>query len=144
MARSLRTGTTKVLGVIVIDVANHFHSKLSRALEDRAPEHGYRVMICSSDEKDFLLEEWVDELVDNRVASYNATSLLLKEEYRKIAVIAFEPVLDTMKQRIEGYKRAIVENGLKVDKKNIRTISYEKIGEQVDAHVTDLVLTCPF
>ena len=185
LARSLRTGTTKVLGVIVIDVANHFHSKLSRAIEDRASEHGYRVMICSSDEKDVLLEEWVDEMLDNRVAgliiaptmyarskilelkkmkfpfvlvdryfpdietdfvvidnmsaSFNATSLLLKEKYRGIAVIAFEPVLDTMKQRIEGYKRAIVESGLKVDKNYIRTISYEKIGEQVNAHVTDLV-----
>ena len=185
LARSLRTGSTNVLGVIVIDIANPFHSKLSRAIENCAAEHGYRVMICSSDEKDTLLAEWVDELVGNKVegliiaptvharpkilelkkdgypfvlvdrhfpdintdfvgidnlkASYDATSLFLREGYRNIAVIAFEPLLDVMHQRILGYQRAIMESGLDLNENYIRTISYKDIREQVEKHVTDLV-----
>lgn len=67
LARSLRTGHTKMIGVIVLDLANKFHSRLSRSIEDCAAEHGYRVMVCSSDEKDNKLAELVDELVNNRV-----------------------------------------------------------------------------
>lgn len=67
LARGLRTGSTKIIGVIVLDLANKFHSRLSRSIEDCAAAHGYRVMVCSSDEKDTKLAEWVDELVNNRV-----------------------------------------------------------------------------
>lgn len=185
LAQSLRTGSTNVLGVIVIDVANHFHSKLSRAIEDSAARHGYRVMICSSDEKDTLLAEWVDELVDNKVegliitptvrarpkllelqeagypfvlvdrnfpnitadyvgidnakASYDATDIMLKEGYREIGIVAFEPHLDVIKQRIEGYKNALQDNGISVKKSHIRTISYQDIQMQVKQEVTALV-----
>ena len=185
LARSLRTGSTKVLGVIVIDVANHFHSKLSRAIENCAARHGYRVMICSSDENDTLLAEWVDELVDNKVegliiaptvyarpkllelqksnypfvlvdrhfpnidtdfvgidnalASYNATKMMIDEGYREIGIIAFEPNLDVIRQRIEGYKNAISDSGFVVNENNIKTIGYHNIQEQVREHVATLV-----
>jgi len=187
LARSLRTGNTNVLGVIVIDVANHFHSRLSRAIENCAARHGYRVMICSSDEKDTLLAEWVDELVDNRVegliitptvhalpkllelqksiypfvlvdrnfpnietdfvgidnakASFDATMRMINEGYREIGVVAFEPHLDVIKQRIEGYKTALLQSDLEINEEYIRTISYHDIHEQVKYHVTHLVKT---
>ena len=67
LARGLRTGSTKIIGVIVLDLANKFHSRLSRSIEDCAAAHGYRVMVCSSDEKDTKLAELVDELIYNRV-----------------------------------------------------------------------------
>lgn len=185
LARSLRTGSTKVIGVIVIDIANHFYSRLSRSIENCAAEHGYRVMICSSDEKDTLLAEWVDELVDNKVegliiaptvharsklmelknsgypfvlvdrhfpdimtdfvgidnhkASYNATRLLIEQGYRDVAVVCFEPLLDVMQQRIEGYKSAVKDSGLKVKEENIRTVSYKDTTEQVRENITSLV-----
>jgi LacI family transcriptional regulator len=185
LARSLRTGSTYVLGVIVIDVANHFHSKLSRAIEDCAAKHGYRVMICSSDENDTLLNEWVDELVDNKVegliitptvyarpklmelqkigypfvlvdrkfsnietdyvgidnakASFDATRMMIERGYDKIGIVAFEPHLDIIINRIEGYKQAVLQHGLGLNEDFIRTIGYSNIQEQVRIHVTQLV-----
>ncbi len=185
LARSLRTGNTNVIGVIVIDIANHFHSKLSRSIENCAAEHGYRVMICSSDENDTLLTEWVDELVENKVegliitptvharpkllelkkasypfvlvdrnfsdfetdfvgidnlnASYDAVSLFIKEGYRNIGVIGFEPLLEVMQQRIGGYKKALLENGMEINPDFIRLISYSNINEDVRHQVTELV-----
>lgn len=185
LARSLRTGNTNVLGVIVLDIANNFHSKLSRSIENRAAEHGYRVMICSSDENDIRMAEWVDELVENNVegliitptlharskllelkkadypfvlvdrhfldfetdfvgidnlkASFDAINLLIGEGYRDIGIIAFEPLLDVMKQRIEGYKMAHLKNGKQIKLNLIRTISYKNIKEDVRKHVTELV-----
>ena len=68
LAQSLRTGHSNVLGVIIIDIANNFHARLSRSIENCAAEQGYRVMICSSDENDLRMAEWVDELIENRVA----------------------------------------------------------------------------
>ena len=185
LARSLRTGSTNVLGVIVIDIANNFHSKLSRSIENRAAEKGYRVMICSSDENDIRMAEWVDELVENNVeglimtptvharsklielkeanypfvlvdrhfldfetdfvgidnlkASFDAVNLLIREGYRDIGIIAFEPLLDVSQQRIEGYKMAHLENGKDIDKNLIRTVSYKNTKEEVRKHVTELV-----
>lgn len=185
LARSLRTGNTNILGVIVIDIANNFHSRLSRSIENCAAEHGYRVMICSSDENDVRMAELVDELIENRVqgiiitptvharakllelkiddypfvlidrhfpdfetdfvgidnfkASSEAINLLIGEGYRDIGIIAFEPLLDVAQQRIDGYKMALLDNGMELDLNLIRTIPYKNIKEEVRKHVTELV-----
>lgn len=48
LARSLRTNRSFVIAVLIPDVANPFFAELLRAVEDRALEAGYAVMICSS------------------------------------------------------------------------------------------------
>jgi LacI family transcriptional regulator len=185
LARSLRTGNTNVLGVIVIDIANNFHSRLSRSIENRAAELGYRVMICSSDENDTKMAEWVDELISNNVegiiitptvharsklielknadypfvlvdrhfadfetdfvgidnfkASFDAVDLFIKEGYRDIGIVAFEPLLSVAQQRVEGYKQAILHNGMQINPNLIKTISYSNIQAEVRKNVANLV-----
>lgn len=186
LARSLRTGSTKVLGVIVLDLANKFHAKLSRAIEDCAAEHGFRVMVCSSDETDTKFAEWVDELVDYKVegiiiaptvfakkkilelkrskypfvlvdrtfsgietdfvgidnfkASYDAISHMIAKGYRKMGIIAFQPDMVNMKERISGYRQALKDNNIRIDNRLVKTISYDHIEEQVIKHTHDLVV----
>lgn len=185
LAQSLRSGSTRVIGVVVLDLANTFHSQLSRAIEDSASEFGYRVMICSSDEQDDKLEELVDELVDNRVAgliisptengrekilelkksnfpfilvdrsfnrittdyvgtngfkaSYDAVNYMLGCGYRKAGFVGFQSNLTHVMERMEGYKSALRDHGIRASSRLIRTISYEQIEEQVEQHVRELV-----
>lgn len=50
VARGLRTGKSNILGMVVADISNPFYSKIVRAVEDKAAQHGYHLMVCSSDE----------------------------------------------------------------------------------------------
>lgn len=50
MARGLRTGRSKIIGLIVADIANPFYSRIARSIEDIASRSGYHLMVCSSDE----------------------------------------------------------------------------------------------
>ena len=52
LARSLRTGRTKILVVMVEDISNHFFSRIARYIEDIAYEKGYRVLFCSNENED--------------------------------------------------------------------------------------------
>ncbi len=50
LARSLKTGKTYTIGLLVSDISNHYYSKLARGVEDAANKSGYNVVFCSSDE----------------------------------------------------------------------------------------------
>jgi LacI family transcriptional regulator len=50
LAQGFRTGKTHTLGLIVSDIANRFYSRIARKIEDLAWQHGYTVVICSTDE----------------------------------------------------------------------------------------------
>lgn len=48
VARSLRTGKTNTVGVIVTDISNEFFGKLSYCIQERAKKFGYLVLIANS------------------------------------------------------------------------------------------------
>lgn len=70
-ARSLRTGKTKTLGLIVADISNPFFAKMARHIENIAAKHGYQVMFGSSDESkdkfqklvELFFEKYVDGMI---------------------------------------------------------------------------------
>lgn len=49
-ARSLRTDSTKAIGLVVSDVANPFFAELAGRIERIAAAQGYSTMLCNSDE----------------------------------------------------------------------------------------------
>lgn len=49
-ARQLRAGTSRAVGVIVLDLANPFFTEVARGIEDRLADDGYLLILCSSDE----------------------------------------------------------------------------------------------
>jgi len=49
LARSLRSGETRTIGLIIPDCANPFFAEVARGIEDAAFEHGYNVVLCNSD-----------------------------------------------------------------------------------------------
>lgn len=50
IARSLRMGSTKTIGLVVADISNPFFGHLARIVEDEAIKLGYTVIFGSSDE----------------------------------------------------------------------------------------------
>ena len=60
IAKSLKSGRTNTIGLIVADISNPFFSNIARIIEDEARKKGYVVIIGSSDEsaeksKDLLM-----------------------------------------------------------------------------------------
>ncbi len=49
IAVSLRIGRSKIIGLIVEDIANPFFSALARTIEDEALKLGYRIVYCSTE-----------------------------------------------------------------------------------------------
>ncbi len=50
VARSLRSQTSSVIGLIISDIQNSFFNPVVRAIEDVALENGFAVFLCNSDE----------------------------------------------------------------------------------------------
>jgi LacI family transcriptional regulator len=51
IAKGLKMGKTKTIGLIVADISNPFFSTIARIIEDEAKKHGYVVIFGSSDER---------------------------------------------------------------------------------------------
>ncbi len=49
LARSLASGLTKVISLIVPDIVNSFFALVARGVEDMAYNHGYSLIICNTD-----------------------------------------------------------------------------------------------
>jgi LacI family transcriptional regulator len=50
-ARSLRKGSSNLLGLIVADITNPFFTELVHVVEEAASSQGYSVLLCNSDEQ---------------------------------------------------------------------------------------------
>ncbi|MBN1819608.1 MAG: LacI family DNA-binding transcriptional regulator [Prolixibacteraceae bacterium] len=70
IARSLRQGWTKTIGLIVADIANPFFGTMVRVIEDEANKFGYNVLFGSSDEDSEKLGALIDTLCNRQVDGF--------------------------------------------------------------------------
>ena len=66
-ARSLRSGRSRTIGVIVSDISNPFFADIARRIEDNAYKYNYTVFFGSSDENTSKLENLIDVMVNKGV-----------------------------------------------------------------------------
>lgn len=67
LAKSLRSGRTHTIGLIVADISNPFFSALARIIEDEAARHGYVVMFGSNDENLSKSANLIDVFVNRQM-----------------------------------------------------------------------------
>lgn len=67
LARGLRKGETKTIGLIVPDSSNLFFAELARFIEDAGYEHGYSVILCNSDNKPTKESNYIEVLISKQV-----------------------------------------------------------------------------
>lgn len=96
VARSLRTGFTKTLGLIVADISNPFFAKLARSTENFAAKKGYQVMFGSSDESAEKFKKLVDLFIDKNVDGLlvappqDAEEVLMQLVQRRIPTVSID------------------------------------------------------
>lgn len=184
VAASIRPGgTSRVLGMIIGDLANPYYSVLARAVETAARDHGYLLITASSEEDgarhdrivDRLLDQRVDGLLvvpprragrswdqvapslpplvfldrptafdradtvlaDNEGGAHQATRALIGCGARRVAFVGDDLAIYTMRERHEGYRRALGEAGLPLDELRVRTDAHD--AGQASAAVFDIV-----
>ncbi len=87
LARSLRSGQTKTIGMIVPDASNLFFAEIGKAIEDLGFENGYSVILCNTDNSldkqntyvDTLITKQVDGLIFISSGDSDETLMLLKQ-----------------------------------------------------------------
>lgn len=70
IARSLRKGSTRTIGLIVTDIANPFFGNMARVIEDEAGKLGYTVIFGSSDEDSDKMRRLLDTLIYRQVDGF--------------------------------------------------------------------------
>lgn len=63
--------------------------------------------------------------IDNEHAAWQGTSALVNAGYQRIALLDADPRFVFVKQRLEGYRRALAENGLDFDPSLVEHLSLE-------------------
>ena len=69
-ARNLRQGRTHVIGAVLSDMSNIFYGSIARQLEDIALEHGYTLLIGSTDENPQKFESVVRTFLEKDVEGF--------------------------------------------------------------------------
>lgn len=70
IAVSLRTGNSKLLGLIIEDISNIFFARLAKAVEDEVSKHGYRVVFCSTENNTEKGNELINVLFQRKIDGY--------------------------------------------------------------------------
>lgn len=73
LARGLRTGKTKTIGLIVEDIANNFFASLAKVMEDEADKHGYKVLYGSTEDNTEKAKGLLEVLKYRQVDAYIVT-----------------------------------------------------------------------
>lgn len=107
VARSLFKKQSKTIGLIVPDIMNPFFPELARAVEDRATELGYSVILCNTDENKEKEQHYLDVLlqkyVDGIIVSSNTLSA---EQIHKLNI----PIVSIDREISQGIPTIVVEN----------------------------------
>lgn len=67
IARSLKTGRSNAIGIVVPDITNTFYPEVVRGAEEAAQAAGYSVLLCDSNENDHTEERHLSALFSRRV-----------------------------------------------------------------------------
>lgn len=77
-AAQLRAGTSRSLGLIVLDMANPFFQDVAKGVEGVAAELGYAVLLCNSDEQADRQDWYLQVLEEQRVRGVLITPVTVR------------------------------------------------------------------
>ena len=79
-ARQLRAGRSRMIGLIVLDLANPFFTDVARGVEDEASKSGLAVILCNSDDQLPKETGYLELLEEHRVQGILITAVADTEQ----------------------------------------------------------------
>jgi len=136
IARSLRKGSTKTIGLIVADISNPFFGLLARSVENEASKFGYTVIIGSSDEEiqksDLIINTFLKRQVDGFIiapaeGTMDQVRNLFQKKIPLVLVDRFFPEISTNYVILDNYNATYNATSLLIEKgfKRIAIVAYK-------------------
>lgn len=143
VARSLRTGNTKTIGLIVEDISNPFFSAIARLIEDKAYKKGYKISYSSTENDPVKARELIEMFKSRKVDAYIIAPVPGIEEdikqllAERIPVVIFDrnlPDLDVNYVVVDNFEGgySAAEFLLKKGKKNIGFVTVDVEVDQIN------------
>ncbi|MBC8032938.1 MAG: LacI family DNA-binding transcriptional regulator [Chitinophagaceae bacterium] len=73
VAKSLRTGKSKIIGLFVEDISNSFFAQFARQIEEKAYSSGYKIIYCSTNNDTLKTKELLQIFKSRQVDGYIIT-----------------------------------------------------------------------
>lgn len=136
IAKSLKSGRTSTIGLIVADISNPFFSTIARIIEDEARQLGYVVIFGSSDESDEKSQTLIEVLLNRQVDAFiiaparNTEKQIVQLQKRNIPVVLIDryfPKIQADSVHINNAQAAFdaVDYLVKKGRKRVAMISYD-------------------
>lgn len=131
VAVSLRTGQTKIIGLLVEDISNNFFALLAKTIEDEAELFGYRVVYCSTENNNTKGQELLKMLAQRQVDGFLITPTqgmhkdierLAEQQKPMVLMDRFFPDLDVPHVLVDNY------DGVMKGMKHLLAKGYQRIG----------------
>lgn len=143
IARSLRTGNTKTIGLIVEDISNPFFASIARKIEDKAYKKGYKISYSSTENDVAKAKDLIEMFKSRQVDAYiiapvpgieEDIKLLLAE---KIPVVIFDrnlPDLEVNYVAVDNFNGTYTATKYLLDKgkKNVAFVTVDLHADQMD------------
>ncbi|WP_309105093.1 LacI family DNA-binding transcriptional regulator [Microbacterium sp.] len=143
LAKAMKSGSTRTIGVIVPDVASSFFSAVLRGLTDSARAAGFEVLVSNTDNDPDIEASSIDLLAEKRVDGI-VIAPVFQDEPSAILDIADEglPVvlLDRCMPRLEHLPLVCVDHA---DASRQATAALLKLGHRRIALITETTRTVP-
>ncbi len=126
LAKSLKTGKSQTIALIIADISNPFFARFARYLEDEASRHQYKVIIANSDERNEKFKAELELLRTRQVDGFILTPpigsepALLDLQEQKVPFVVVDRLFEQVESNtviIDNYRaaysatRRLAENG---------------------------------
>ncbi|MET1054227.1 MAG: substrate-binding domain-containing protein [Pedobacter sp.] len=150
VARSLRTGNTKTIGLIVEDISNPFFASIARMIEDKAYKHGYKIIYSSTENNIDKAKGLIRMFKARQVDGYIIAPMLgMEDDIRgllkdRTPVVVFDrhlpglEVSTVLVNNVEGTSMA-TESLIKQGKKNIAFVTVDVEADEIKDRYTGYV-----
>ncbi|MGO4290601.1 LacI family DNA-binding transcriptional regulator [Chitinophaga sp. RAB17] len=136
IARSLKSGRSFTIGLIVADISNPFFANIARTIEDEAKRNNYTVIFGSSDENvdksrdliNVLLNRQVDGLIITPTeGSEEQINQLKAQKVPFVLIDRFFPEIEASHIAVNNYEAAYnaVSHLVKMGRKRIGMVAYK-------------------
>jgi len=104
LAKSLRTGKSNIIGLMVENISDHFFANIARYIEDRAYKNGYKIIYCSTDNDAEKTKDLIAMFRDRHVDGYiiappvgveEEISALIKDDLPVVLFDRYYPSVDS-------------------------------------------------
>lgn len=142
IARSLRTGNSNIIGLIIEDISNSFFSSIARLIEDKAYKKGYKIIYSSTENSIDKAKELINMFKSRKIDGYIISPIkgieddiqMLLNDHKP--VILFDrnlPGIDTSYVGADHFSATYqsIESFIKKGKKNIALVTTDIDVQQI-------------